>query len=276
MRVELHCHSTCSDGSFSPAEVAARAARRGVELFCLTDHDTHQGAEDTARVLEGQGCRVLTGLELSCRAYGRNVHLLVYGLQPGPGLEALSSRLEDVHAIRCRRIVAICERLAGLGIEIDADAILIRSHGRTPGRPDVARALVEKGVCSSFEEAFTRFLRDGGPADVPIDRVSIEEGLELGRAAGAKMSLAHPHTLSEYALVKDLFVRLRDAGLQGLEAYYGKYGPAEREGWLRLARELDLVVTGGSDFHGELSPTVPEPVIDLPEPHAARLREWLA
>lgn len=275
MRVELHCHSTCSDGSLPPADVAARAGARGAELFCLTDHDTHQGFAATAEALQGSRTRVLVGLELSCRAYDRNVHLLMYGLQAGPGLDALSNKLEEVHTLRCQRIVAICERLAKLGHPIDADAILNRSHGRSPGRPDVARALVARGTVSSFSEAFTRFLRDDGPAYVAIDRISVEEALVMGKAAGARMSVAHPHCLREFALVRDLFVRLRDQGLEGIEAYYGRYGPAQREGWLRLAADLDLVVTGGSDFHGDLTPGV-EPVIDLPEPHASRLNAWLA
>lgn len=274
MRVELHCHSTCSDGSFAPAVVATKARAEGVELFCLTDHDTLDGYAATAAELPG--ATVLRGVELSCRHADKTVHLLVYGLQDGPGLAALRGRLEAVLADRRERLRAIVERLASLGIRLDAERLLIATHGHTPGRPDVARALVEGGHVRSLREAFDRYLHDGGPADVALARLSLADGLALGRAAGAKMSLAHPHTLRSHPLVVELFEQHRADGLEGVEAYYGRYTPGDREVWLRVARRFDLVVTGGSDFHGEAVPEVARPVIDLPEPHAARLRAWLA
>lgn len=279
MRVELHCHSTYSDGSVPAPEVARRAAEREVELFCLTDHDTVAGFEETREVLDealGQRCTVLRGLELSCHDNDRTIHLLMYGVADGPGLEQLNARLHIVGQARRHRIVEICAKLGRLGIELDAEPILAAAVGRTAGRPDVARALVAAGVCRRPAEAFERFLRDGGPAYVAVDRVSLEEGLAMGHSVGAKMSLAHPHTLGKFPMVRDVFVRLRDQGLHGIEALYGRYARAESRGWLQLAEELDLVVTGGSDFHGDLLPDVSRPVIDLPEPHAARLREWLA
>lgn len=274
MRLELHCHSTCSDGSLPAAEVARLAHARGATLFCLTDHDTDRGFADSAAAV-GEGCTVLRGLELSCREYDRSVHILLYGLKDGPGLERLHTKLEEVDVARRERIVAICERLEALGVHIDASRILAGAHARTPGRPDVARALVRAGVCTSPREAFDRFLKDGGPAEVPVPRISVAEGVALGREAGARVSLAHPHLLGHPALVRDLFVRLRDAGLEGIEAYYGKYDRAETTAWLRLVRELDLVATGGSDFHGEMSPDVASPTITVPEEVGARLRGWL-
>jgi predicted metal-dependent phosphoesterase TrpH len=258
-----------------PEEVAQRAAAWGVQLFCLTDHDTCQGYAATADVLVGSDVNVLRGLELSCREIGRTIHMLVYGLREGPGLETLRERLDVQHTARVARLRAICERLAKLGIALDPDAVLQRSHG-VPGRPDVARALVAAGVCSSPREAFTRFLRDGGPADVEIDRVSLEEGLALARAAGGRMSLAHPHSIGEPALVRELYRRFRDAGLEGLEAFYGKYARAESNAWLRMCDELDLVATGGSDFHGDMAPEVARPGIEIPDARANVLAQWLA
>ncbi|MCB9566114.1 MAG: PHP domain-containing protein [Myxococcales bacterium] len=275
MRLDLHCHSTCSDGSLAPAEVARAALAGGARLFCLTDHDTLQGGPAVAEALAGAPCAVLRGLELSCNEGGRTIHLLIYGVGEGPGMDALAERLVEVDGARRRRLVAIVDRLAGLGIELDAAAILTGAHGHTPGRPDVARALRDAGVVSSLREAFDRFLHDGGPADVPIDRLGLGEGLELGRACGAKMSLAHPHTLRSPPLVADLYTRFQGAGLGGIEAFYGRYGPSERLGWCRLAEDRGLVVTGGSDFHGEAVPQVSRPTIDLPARHAARLCEWL-
>ena len=273
MRIELHCHSTCSDGSLEPEVLGDRVEARGAKLFCLTDHDTLAGCERAgARV---PGAHVLRGLELSCKAAGKTLHLLMYGVEPGPGEDALRERLARIDTQRRERMEQILDKLEGLGVMLDRDKIRARSHGRTPGRPDVAAALVEAGVCNSMRQAFDRFLKDDGPAYVAVDRVSLKEGLALGRACGAKMSVAHPHSLRSFALVEDLFVRHRALGLEGIEAGYGKYGDAEREHWSRLAESLDLVVTGGSDFHGAAAPTVPEPVIDFPEPQAQRLLDWL-
>jgi hypothetical protein len=275
MRIELHCHSTHSDGSLPPAEVATKAVRTGVVLFCLTDHDTDHGWAATRDALADTSCIVLRGLELSVREFDRMIHLLVLGLQEGPGLDALHERLERVHEERSMRLRAICQRLVKLGIVLDEEDILARSHGRTPGRPDIARALVAGGHCSSHNDAFTRYLRDGGPADVPLERLSAGEGIALARAAGGRVSLAHPHTLGAHALVQELFVRYRGHGLEGIEAAYGVQGAAESAQWLPLARELDLVVTGGSDFHGELNPAVTQPGRNLDDRHVDRLFDWL-
>ncbi|MCA9662895.1 MAG: PHP domain-containing protein [Myxococcales bacterium] len=275
MRLELHCHSTCSDGSLAPAEVASAAADRGAALFCLTDHDTLDGYAATEAALAERDCVVLRGLELTCKEAGRTIHLLIYGVGEGPGLEALRERLREVRAVRERRLLAIIDRLAGLGIKLDGAAILARTHDHTPGRPDVARALKEAGVVRSTREAFDRFLHDGGPADVQIERLSLGDGLDLGRACGAKMSLAHPHTLRSYPVVADLGRRFKGAGLGGIEAFYGRYGAAEREHWCRLTDDLGLVATGGSDFHGEAVPSVTRPTIELPSGRAERLCAWL-
>jgi hypothetical protein len=214
-------------------------------------------------------------MELSCREFGRTVHVLLYGIDDGPGWDALGQRIDAIGEDRRDRIRRICARLRELGVELDADEILAGARDRTPGRPDVARALVGAGVCSSPREAFSRFLRDGGPADVPIPRVSVAEGVALGRAAGARAALAHPHTLGSISLVRELFVRLRDRGLEGIEAYYGRYARAETVAWLRLAHELDLVATGGSDFHGDMAPEVTRPGIELPVGRGRAIFDWL-
>lgn len=273
--LELHCHSTLSDGSLSPEDLALQAHRFGARLFCLTDHDTVDGYERVKAVLEPRGCVVLRAVELSCRAFGRTVHLLAYGVNEGPGLAALRDRLRTINQERTARLRAICERLAKLGIELDADALVISTHGKTPGRPDVARALVQAGYCSSPKEAFTRFLHDGGPAYVSTTRLSVGEGLAIAKATGAQVSLAHPHTLGDHARVRELIRTHRQDGLDGLEALYGKYGRSEREGWLRVVKAFDLVATGGSDYHGVMSPDVPHPVIVLEDAYAHRIAAWL-
>jgi len=275
MRLDLHCHSTCSDGSQAPEWVAGAAADAGATLFCLTDHDTIDGYQATADTLAQRPCTVLRGLELTCKEGRRTIHLLIYGVAEGPGLETLAVRLREVRIAREERLLAIVDRLAGLGVHLDGEALLASTHDHTPGRPDVARALKKAGVVNSLREAFDRFLRDGGPADVQVERLSLADGLELGRACGGRMSLAHPHTLRSFPVVADLCRRFQADGLGGLEAFYGRYGRSEREGWCRLVDELNMVATGGSDFHGEAVPSVTRPTIDLPSERAARLCDWL-
>ncbi len=250
------------------------AVEREVALFCLTDHDTMAGYAATVEAIDG-ACTVIRGMELSCREYDRTVHLLAYGMQPGPGFDALQERLDRIAADRRDRIERICAKLARVGVQLDPQPILRAAEGRVAGRPDVARALVAAGICTSPREAFDRFLKDGGPGDAPIERLGVGEGVALARRAGAKVSLAHPHTLGGHALVRDLFRRFHSDGLEGIEAMYGRYGRAESESWLALADRMGLVATGGSDFHGDMVPDVTRPGVDLPEPRAHRILEWL-
>lgn len=274
MRLELHCHSTRSDGSLPPAEVAARAYEYGVELFCLTDHDTVAGYEATREALPDD-VTVLRGLELSTVEHGRTVHLLCYGVADDR-VQTLESQLATVRTDRASRLRAIVDRLRELGVELDADAILATIEpGGSPGRPHVAKALFDAGHVDSMQQAFARYLGDGKPAHVESKRLTVARGLELARRAGAKVSLAHPHTLGDVAIVRELFDCHRDAGLTGIEACYGKYGLAHREPWLRLANEFDLVATGGSDFHGDAVPDVVRPGITLSDDVAQRLLMWL-
>jgi predicted metal-dependent phosphoesterase TrpH len=268
VRIELHCHSTWSDGSLPAAEVAALARDRGVELFCLTDHDSCAGYGTTREIF---GDRAVRGVELSCHDNGRTVHVLVY--DTGGDWEIIDAALASQARARRQRLSQMAARLEQLGAPIDVDAILATAGGRSVGRPDLARALVDAGHVRSNQEAFHRFLRDGGPADVPVRRLSVADGLELGRRAGARMALAHPDTLGSRAL--PLIREHRDAGLDGVEAIYGAYPPRDRDRWLRIADQLDLVVTAGSDFHGEMMPMIPAPGIELDDARYRRLLAWL-
>jgi predicted metal-dependent phosphoesterase TrpH len=270
MRLELHCHSTFSDGSEPAQAVAERAQRAGLEIFCLTDHDTCAGFEATRAVL---GERAMRGVELSCVEDGRTVHVLIYDVAGDERWAVVEAKLAEVVSARRGRLRKIAARLEELGIRIDVDAILAGAGTRTVGRPDIARALVEVGAVRSKNEAFERYLHDGGPADVPVARVTVAEGLEIGRAAGARMSLAHPHTHGGKAW--QILRRHKDQGLEGIEAFYGIYSKRERKEWLKLAADEGLVATGGSDFHGEMMPRVSDVGIDVPQPYASRLCEWL-
>ncbi len=271
MRVDLHCHSTVSDGSRTPSELAGLAAAREVALFCLTDHDSADGYPATAERLGA--ARARRGVELSCREAGGPVHLLLYD-RGGGGWARIADELVALKEARRHRVRDIAARLEQLGFRVDAEAILRGAGVRAVGRPDVARALVASGQMSSVREAFNRLLHDGGPGDVPIRRLGVGDGLELARAGGCRVALAHPHQLGASA-AHQLVRRYRDAGLDGIEAYYAIYDRGERRSWVALARTERLVVTAGSDYHGDVLPQVTTVGVDLPEELARPLCDWL-
>jgi len=277
VRVELHCQSTASDGSFSPADVAARAKQEAVELFCLTDHDSLAGSAATEGALVGAGIEVLRGLELSAHEAGRTVHLLVYRPKGGgdvAGWASLEAHVESLAGSRRARMNQMLARLAARGIAVDMADVEREAAFAVMGRPHLARALVARGVVATTREAFDRWLGDRGPAQVTMTKVDVALALEWAGAAGARVSLAHPHTLGPPAAA-DLLRRFVPRGLGGLEAVYGTYSPRERREWLALAAAHRVVATAGSDFHGEASPTIARPGIELDASLAAPLCEWL-
>ena len=265
MRFELHCHSTCSDGTEPPAQVAARAAARGVEVFALTDHDTCAGTG-----LAVAGASSLRGVELSCDDGGRTVHVLAF--DRGGAWAVLEDRLAAVRAARANRLRVMGARLAQRGVRLELAPLLAEAERRAVGRPDLARAMVAAGHATSLKDAFARHLFDGGPVDVANRNLPLDEALALGRAAGAAMALAHPHLYDARGV--ELLRRHRADGLTGVEAFYAGYDARERARWLALADELDLVCTGGSDWHGPEDARA-EPGVDLPDARAAALRAWL-
>lgn len=263
----MHCHSTASDGADAPAAVGRQAAAEGLALFCLTDHDTCAGWEEASAAFAGAGAS-LCGVEVSASDGGRTVHLLVYG----GAWTQLGERLADQALARRHRMRDMIARLVVRGVAVSLADVEAEAAGAVLGRPHLARALVRSGQVSSVSEAFDRWLGDGGPADVPLARLGVAETLELARAIGARVSLAHPHTHGPVRAA-DLLRRFGGAGLEGLEAWYGAYGPREREDWLAMARDCGAVVTAGSDYHG--IGDLPRIGVDLPEPHASRLLAWL-
>jgi 3',5'-nucleoside bisphosphate phosphatase len=271
MRFELHCHSTCSDGTESPEAVGARAAARSVEVFALTDHDTCAGTQRSAVT----GARMLRAVEISCDepGSGRTIHVLAYD-RGGPGWADLETKLADLRTARRNRMRMMAARLAQRGIRIDVEPLIADAErsGRTLGRPDLARLMVAHGAVTSMKEAFSRHLYDNGPVDVPQHALTLVDALALGRAANAAMSLAHPHLYDELGVAL-LRTHARD-GLSGVEAFYGVYDARERARWIALADELGLVCTGGSDWHGPDDATI-QPGVDIDGDRGKALYDWL-
>lgn len=239
--VELHCHTTFSDGTLTPAELVAAAIAAGVRALAITDHDTCAGW-DAAIAAAGDRLEIVPGLELSVVHNGRSLHIL--GFYPdrdridGP----LSLRLEG----RRQRAQRMADKLAALGYPIELPQL---PGNMAPGRPHVAQALLAAGHVTSAQEAFTRFLGDDRPAHVQYDKFSIQEGLTLLRDAGAIPVWAHPY-LFRGGNVEDTLNELVAAGLMGLEVYHPNHSLTEQKRLLELCDRYGLLVTGGSDYHG--------------------------
>jgi 3',5'-nucleoside bisphosphate phosphatase len=245
-RIDLHSHSRASDGQYSPAELAEQFARAGVSVWSLSDHDTVAGLGAAAEAARRMALRLVPGIELSAFLERREIHLLGHFVDPEhPALK----RFEDELAMHRRnRMHGIVELLAGLGIRIRVADIEKFGDGKTIGRPHVARAILETGAVGSVKEAFDRFLGEGRPAYVQRFRLEVDDAVRLVREAGGTVTAAHPGVSR---LERGELARLAAAGVVGIETHHPDHNPSVREKYLRLADELDLVPTAGSDYHGE-------------------------
>lgn len=252
MLIDLHTHSNRSDGTDRPADLVRRAHAEGVEVLALTDHDTSEGWCEAADVAERTGVRLVRGIEISTRYAGAAVHLLAY--LPDPEHPGLVAELDRVLAGRNSRLPAIVDRLRGQGVDIDADDVR-RQAGEAAalGRPHVADALVALGVVVDRGEAFARFLGPGGPAYVDRYAADLVDTLGLVTAAGGVSVIAHPWASrhDHRALDEAGLGTLKEAGLAGVEVDHQDHDADRRARLRAMARDLDLVATGSSDYHGE-------------------------
>jgi hypothetical protein len=252
VRIDLHTHSSASDGTDAPARVMRRAADAGLDLVALTDHDTLAGHAE-ARAALPPGLTLVPGMELSSRLTGRSVHLLCYGVDPAnPQLAA------ECHAIRTdrlRRGQAVVGKLRELGVDITWEQVVALADGGVVGRPHIARAMVAAGAITSPEQAFgDDWIGVGGPAYVTRYALDPVVAIGLVRAAGGVVVLAHPGAVSRgWKIPDEVIAGLAQAGLAGLEINHPDHDHSERRRLTTLAAELDLVATGGSDDHGGLT-----------------------
>jgi predicted metal-dependent phosphoesterase TrpH len=249
--IDLHTHSTVSDGTDTPRELVALAARVPLTALAITDHDTLDHIPEATAAADEHGLRLVPACELSC-AVPPEVHLLVYFPEPdGP----IAPRLRELQAARVRRNERIVERLRDAGIDLSIDEVLQEAGAGAVGRPHVGAVLVRKGVVASIDEAFERWLAKGRPGYVERERLVATEAIDLAHESGAVTSLAHPGSLGLEGEDLDDFVGcLTAVGLDALECEYGRYAPAERAAYRDVALRHGLVATGGSDYHGAYKP----------------------
>lgn len=253
--IDLHTHSTVSDGSDAPAALMAMAARIGLSAVALTDHDTVDGLVEARAAAADVAVRLVEGCELSCEVGSATMHLLVYFLAEGPG--PLQDRLRGLQAARADRNRRIVATLQAHGLDITLEEILAEAGGGSVGRPHVAGVLLRKGYVTSIQEAFDLWLGKGKPAYLDRERLLPAEAIALAHASGAVAVLAHPTSLGYEGRQLERFVAgLASDGLDGMECEYGRYAPDLRADLRAMADRLGLAVTGGSDYHGRYKPDI--------------------
>ena len=268
--IDLHTHTTASDGRCTPAELVARASAAGVTVLSVTDHDTVAACEAAAAACAGAGIEFVPGIEITAVRSEADVHVLGYFLDPrSASLRAFLSEQRHQRVDRIRRIIA---KLAGHGLPLDADALLqpaLDDPSRSVGRPWVARAMVAAGYVASTDVAFSAWLSRGRPGFVPREGAGPEEVIARIHDAGGIASMAHPGLLER----DDWIPPLAEAGLDAIEAYHTDHGPGDTARYLALAAQLTLAVSGGSDYHADESHGAPRPgMTSLPREEFERLR----
>lgn len=246
--VDLHLHSTASDGLLPPAAVLAAAHAAGLAAVALTDHDTVAGIPEAQRAAAHSGIRLVAGVELSAEEDGREVHILGLHLAD---LAALQARLAELRDARIERARAIVARLAELGVTIPYDAVLAHAAGGAVGRPHVARAMIDAGAVQDHREAFDRFLGAGRPAYVPKEKLSVQAAVAIVHAAGGLAFWAHPGSGADETTARAFAA----VGMDGLEVLHPSHAPDVASRLGALCDVAPLLPTGGSDWHATAGST---------------------
>ena len=273
MRIDLHTHTTASDGLLSPEALVRAVQAAHLAVFSITDHDTLEALGEAEAYAGTLGIRLIPGIELSAMWREKyELHLLGYFFDPAGS--RLLDFLRERREVRRARLQAMLNRLRALGIVVEAEAVLACARDGNVGRPHLARVLVQRGLVSSTDEAFERYLAEGRPAYVPRPDVTVAEAIQVIHEAGGLASLAHPGLHNHDEAILDLVA----VGLDAIEVYHGTHTPGQVAHYRRQAGRRGLLVTGGSDFHGAVgryygqAPGLP----CLPEEDFSRLQAAIA
>lgn len=253
--IDLHVHSNYSDGTNTPPELVSLACQKGLAAIALTDHDTTEGIEEILTYAKDQPLEIVPGIEFSTEYLGRDIHIL--GLYVNPYHPAFVKHIQTFRENRDRRNRKMCERLAEMGIDITYEALSSSFEGSILTRAHYARYLLEHGYVKSLREAFERYVGDHCPAFVPREKITPNQAVSIILEAGGLPVLAHPilYRFSDRVL-ETLVASLKESGLIGIETVYSTYTPSEERYIRRLAAKYDLLVTGGSDYHGQNKPDI--------------------
>lgn len=269
-RVDLHLHTTASDGRSTPAELVEQAARAGLTVMAVTDHDTTAANNDVQRLARERSIHAVSGIEITSMEEGRDLHVLGYFFDPADA--DLAVFLAAQRLARVTRIETISQRLAALGMPVDIGPLLgaaRRDPANSIGRPQLARAMVDAGHVVDTREAFDRWLGHGAPAFVARSGPTPEQAIAAIHAAGGLASLAHP---GADAVMAERLSALAASGLDAVEVFHPDHDAVMRERYAILASELRLLMTGGSDFHGDPAHGVSPGSVTVPAEEWERLR----
>lgn len=254
-KIDLHVHTTASDGTMCPRDVVSLAAMQGLKAIALTDHDTMAGLQEAGEAGELLGVTIVPGIELSTAYQGREVHLLGYFLDPEA--KKLRDYMAWVQTARRTRNAKIVEKLQKKGFDVTMEQLEAAHPDATPGRPHIAARLVEIGAVDSVKEAFRRYLSEGRSCYVAREYIPFADGAQLIRDCGGVAVLAHPLQYGfDRAKLEKLIQDAAAAGVTGMEIYYTGYTQADMNKLFDLAEKYTLLPTGGSDFHGDNKPGV--------------------
>ena len=246
--LDLHVHTTASDGKKSPADVVKTALETSLDAIAITDHDTMRGVPEAVAAGEKYGVRVIGGVEISAGGQ-TEVHVLGYGVRDAERMEQTLSLMRDK---RAERMAAMVEKLRALGVDVTLDEVTALSDGSV-GRSHLARVLIDKGVVRDVREAFARYLSPGRPAYVEREKLSVQQAVRLIADCGGLPVIAHPgQNHGECYWGRERFHALKAYGLRGIEVYHMAHGAAQAAAFERIARAENLLVTGGSDYHGQV------------------------
>ncbi|MCK9594615.1 MAG: PHP domain-containing protein [Candidatus Omnitrophica bacterium] len=264
---DLHTHTNYSDGTATPEELIAEAVKAGLSAVAITDHDTVEGVERAIAASAGGQVEVLPGIELTSEHEGLEIHLLGYLLDHRD--KSLLERLQLLKKNRVDRIYRICDKLKALGLSLAPEKVFDLSAIGTVGRLHVAQAMVKEGLVNSTYEAFNKYIGDKCPAYVANFKLSPQEAIGLILKFSGIPVLAHPYSMGR----DDLIPRFAEYGLMGLEVYYLEHTRSMVDSYLHTAKKLNLLVTGGSDYHGKSKPNVYMGAMKIPYELVEKLKE---
>lgn len=252
--VDFHTHSTCSDGTLTPTELVRHAKEAGLTAFALTDHDSVDGINEAKKEAERIGIEFIAGIEFSA---AENTETHIIGLFIDPENEALLKTIEKLKGSRKRRMEEICFKLRNLGMDITHDEALEIAGGNFVGRAHIAKLMVQKGYCKTIKECFEKYIGLGKPAYAEKNELSAVEAVQAIRAAGGLAFLAHLNqTGYNLEQLEELLLKLKSAGLNGIEGYYPEYTSEQISDYRQLAEKLSLCFSGGSDYHAAMKPHI--------------------
>lgn len=276
-RADLHCHSTCSDGTMTPEQLLHHASEIGLKALSITDHDTLDAyTDDILALAKDLKIELLPGVEFSTILNSTSVHLLGYNFSlKDPKILAFCARHKDRRIMRYREILKL---LANHGIKIDEEELLTLAIATQPslknriiGRPHIALMMVKLGYVKTIQEAFKKYLGDGCSCYVQGEYITPEETIEILHNAGGIAVIAHPHLIND----SKILLRLLAMKIDGIECYYSRFQEKEHKRWVKIAQRHNFLITGGSDFHGDVKPTIPLGCSWIDEEHFRKLQNYV-